>query len=282
MRCYCCTLCAAHWTLCAVTAHYVLLTEHYVLLLRNISCSCRCLLISLREASYIGWLKNFITDRNHATQNLIDSYVAATLVRRAPPAIKTSLLARWTQVEIASANRTFLQSADQILGRSRGRAGMHEVHMPTLARHNARLVEQPSSAVRQWFATVERGLEIRVFNSRGCIRKNGHRVVPGNHVSYYEGTALRIGVLLSTYVGSHPSAPLDPICAVCVVRRYRSSQIRRSDNFRDGGMLILSLTGVGGQLDCVCSTLLQHLYVRAIWECPGEEELFALVRMEAL
>ena len=54
MRCCCCTLCAAHWTLCAVTAHYVLLPEHYVLLLRNISCSCRCLLISLREATSAG------------------------------------------------------------------------------------------------------------------------------------------------------------------------------------------------------------------------------------
>ena len=234
--------------------------------------------------SFIGWLKNFITDRNRSTQNLIDSYIAATMhmVRRAPAPIKAKLLARWAQLQIASANTTFLQSAEQILGRSRGRAGMHEVHMPTLARYNSRRIEQPALELQRWFSSVQEGLDIRELTrgSRGGIRKNGHRIVPGCHVSYYEGTTLRIGVLSTVYVGSRPSAPEDPVCAVCVFRRFRS--VRKYVNFRDCGMLIVSLLGARGELDYVCSTRMQHLYLRAIWEDPDEEDLFALVRMEAL
>ena len=144
--------------------------------------------MSFVYSSFIGWLKNFISDRNRSTQNLIDSYIAATLVRRAPAAIKAKLLARWAQLQIASANTTFLQSAEQILGRSRGRAGMHEVHMPTLARYNSRRIEQPALELQRWFSSVQEGLDIRELTrgSRGGIRKNGHRIVPGCHVSYYE------------------------------------------------------------------------------------------------
>ena len=48
---------------------------------------------------------------------------------RAHSDLKSAILARWTEANIQSANRSFLQSADQILVRSRGRAGMHEVQL---------------------------------------------------------------------------------------------------------------------------------------------------------
>ena len=154
--------------------------------------------------------------------------------------------------------------------------------LATLARYNSRRIEQPALELQRWFSSVQEGLDIRELTrgSRGGIRKNGHRIVPGCHVSYYEGTTLRIGVLSTVYVGSRPSAPEDPVCAVCVFRRFRS--VRKYVNFRDCGMLIVSLLGARGELDYVCSTRMQHLYLRAIWEDPDEEDLFALVRMEAL
>ena len=230
--------------------------------------------------SYIGWLKNFIKDRNNATQNLVDCYTAATLVRRAPSNVKATLLARWTENNIESANKTFLQSAEQILGRSRGRAGMHEVQIAPLARFNSRRVEQPDKALHQWFHNVECDLQISVLTTRGCIRKNGKRIVPGKIVSYNQetGAALHIGVLTSIYVGSRHSAPLDPVYAMCAIRRYRSSRIRQSDKTKSG-MMIVSLAGERGELEYVCSTLLQHLYLRVI---SSEENSFALVRMEQL
>ena len=231
---------------------------------------------------FIGWLKNFISDRNHATENMIGSYMAATLVRRAPSDVKAALLSRWTRAGIVSkANKTFLQSAQQILGRSRKRAGMHEVHI-VLAHYNSKPHTAPNHGLRLWFDNVERGLVIRELNSRGCLRKNGQRIVPQTYVSYYEGTTLRIGLFLAVFVGSRPSAPFVPGCAVCLVRRFRSSRIRKSDNFRDGGMLIASATGTASVEDYVCSTRLKHLYVRALWNTPNEENLFALVRMNML
>ena len=159
---------------------------------------------------------------------------------------------------------------------------MHDVQLKALARHNSRRIDEPVDAVQQWFDDVERGLVIYALTSRGNIRKNGHRVVPGMHVSYKlnEGSALRIGTLVSIYVGARPSAPLAPCYAVCLVRRYLSSRLRQSDHFRQSGMLILSLAGdQRGVMDYVCSTLLLHLYQRVIW---SEEGSFALVRMEEL
>jgi hypothetical protein len=212
---------------------------------------------------------------------MVDSYVAATLVRRAPSDLKDSLLDTWAETNIQSANKSFLQSAEKILGRSRGRAGMHEVQLKALARYNSRRIDEPGDAVQQWFDNVERGLMIYTL-TKGSIRKNGHRVVSGMHVSYKlnEGSALRIGTLASIYVGARPSAPFAPCYAVCVVRRYLSSRLRQSDHFRQSGMLILSMAGdQRGVMDYVCSTLLLHLYLRVIW---SEEGSLALVRMEEL
>jgi hypothetical protein len=43
---------------------------------------------------FIGWLKNFITNRNESTANMVDSYTAVTLLRRAPTFVRAALQAR--------------------------------------------------------------------------------------------------------------------------------------------------------------------------------------------
>ena len=167
---------------------------------------------------------------------------------------------------------------------------MHEVQLKALARWNSRRIDEPVDAVQEWFNDVERGLVIYVLTSKGCIRKNGHRIVPGVHVSYKlnERSALRIGTVAAIYVGARPSAPLAPCYALCQVRRFLSSRLRQSDHFCQSGMWILSLAGdQRGVIEYVCSTLLLHQYLRLIRSgpCPGSEDSensLALVRMEQL
>ena len=133
-----CVLYSTHCVLYTPTAYYPQPTAYY----------------TARAHSFIGWLKNFITDRNQATQNLIDSYTAVTLVRRAPAELRTSLLSRWTAARIVGSGRSFLLTAKQILDRSRGRAGLHEVQIPLLAPFNSRLHKHPAPLLQQWFDNV--------------------------------------------------------------------------------------------------------------------------------
>ena len=244
--------------------------------------STHCVLHSARAHSFIGWLKNFITDRNQATQNLIDSYTAVTLVRRAPTELRTSLLSRWTAARIVGSGRSFLLTAKQILNRSRGRAGLHEVQIPLLASFNSRLHKHPAPLLQQWFDNVEQDLSIRQLNSRGTIRKNGYRIPPQTYVSYYQGHTLCLGMVVAVYVGSRPSAPFVAGCAVCTVRQIPACRLRCPANFTTGEMFIVSSSGGSSTLEYVCSTTLLHQYVRCIWDDPEEENLFAMVRMEAL
>ena len=72
---------------------------------------------------FIGWLKNFISDRNCATKNLIDSYTAVTLARRTPSVLRSSLNSRWQELERKPSTKSFLHDADEILGREH-RAGL--------------------------------------------------------------------------------------------------------------------------------------------------------------
>ena len=191
-------------------------------------------------------------------------------------------MARWEEEDSvqSSSNRSFLKSVEQVLGRSRGRAGLHKVHI-VLAPFNSRIHPSPIPALRAFFDQVEPGLLIRELNSRGSMRKNGYRIAQHSHVSYRVGDADCIGKVVSIYVGSRPAAPYEAGCAVCVVRRVAPPAAIRVKHAAGCGMLIVSKTRQG-PLDYVCSTHLLHRYAFVHWPNDDDDSLAALVRMEEL
>ena len=241
-----------------------------------------CLPLHCYLHRFIGWLKNFITDRNNATQNLIDSYVAATFIRRVPQRIRTNIMER----NLANGNapaKTFIMTIAHILRRSDDRAGLHTVHI-ALKQHNCKKVNDPAPDIRRWFDEVEPGLIVHQINRRGCMRKNGCRIPPGSYVSHYIGGNLHIGILWDVYTGSRanpdPAAPYTPGCVVCTVRDITSGRLELH-----GARLIIVLddSQQASDFQLICSTQLTGLYVRAFWDDNEEHEhAFALVLAQRL
>lgn len=214
---------------------------------------------------------------------MIDSYAAATLVRSAPLTVRESLCSRWGDMGSipAGSNRSFLQTASQVGGRSRGRAGLHLVKF-TLARYNTRVYNGNDPSVRAFFDNVEHDLLILELNTRGSMRKNGYLIKRFSFVSYMENGLLCVGKVLNVYAGSRRAAPYDPGCSLCVLRRNppaNSTVIMR--DAVDCGMRIVRKASFG-PLDYVCSTRLLHRYIQVYWPLPTDDGLVALVRMEEL
>ena len=227
---------------------------------------------------FIGWLKNFITDRNNATQNLIDSYTAATLVRRAPLDIRAALHAHWLSTNRPSSSKSFLHTAERILKRSKGRAGLHEVAVK-LATYNCRRVREPSVALRLWFDSIEPGLLIHELNKRATVRKNGYPVKERSHVSYYCNGELCIGQVISIFVGSRISAPFIVGAAVCVVRKLDASRLTPVESSGRANVYTVDLFGPASSLELVCCKRLRHKYFRTVWDVTPDQH-FALVRFD--
>jgi hypothetical protein len=88
-----------------------------------------------------------------------------------------------------SSTKSFLQTVSQVLGRSRGRAGLHLVQF-SLGPHNTRSHPDPNPTLKAFFNSVERGLLIRELTAKGSMRKNGFRIPRASFVSYNEGGLL--------------------------------------------------------------------------------------------
>ena len=176
---------------------------------------------------------------------MIDSYTAATLVRSAPGAVRDTLSSRWEEMETLpnSATKSFLKTVSQIMGRSRGRAGLHLVKF-SLAPYNTRSHPDPNPTLKAFFDNVERGLLILELNARGSMRKNGLRIPRASFVSYNEGGLLCVGKVLNIFVGSRRAAPYAPGCSVCVIRRSQpaNSNVKHAV---DCGMRIVRAHGAG-------------------------------------
>ena len=215
---------------------------------------------------------------------MIDSYTAATLVRSAPAKVRDAIYCRWEEMETTtSSTKSFLQTVSQVLGRSRGRAGLHLVQF-SLGPHNTRSHPDPNPTLKAFFNSVERGLLIRELTAKGSMRKNGFRIPRASFVSYNEGGLLCIGKIISIYVGSRHAAPYEPGCSVCVIRRSppENSNVKHAV---DCGMRIVQTAETRlrtGPLDYVCSTRLLHLYAQIYWPLSDNDGHVALVRMEKL
>ncbi len=231
---------------------------------------------------FIGWLKNFITDRNSATENLVDSYTSATLVRRAPHDVRTALEYRWSTIERAhTTTRSFLVTADTVLKRSRERGGQHLVQI-NLAPHNCRLVRFPHRDTRLWFEIIEPGLLVYELNGRTKLRKNGVAVTEKSYVSYDNGAGVQIGVITSILVGCRVAMPYDAGCALCNLRSVPASRVHNVNNQVGayGNLLVVDKHGEDYSSELVCCTKLKHRYVRALWDADMDDR-FALLRYEA-
>ena len=178
---------------------------------------------------YIGWLKNFISDRNAATENLVTSYSATTLVRGAPTDVRTSLLSRWVDMKRKSTTKSFLPNAEDILGRETGRAGLHQISF-TIANHNTRRLYELNDDLRMWYDDVEPDLHVYQLNARAVFRKNGFRITPQTYVSYVDGTngnRVSIGIVVSITVGCRAAYPRVAGCAVCAIRVLHEARIEK-------------------------------------------------------
>ena len=221
---------------------------------------------------FIGWLKNFISDRNCATQNLIDSYTAVTLARRAPSALRSSLNSRWQELERKPSTKSFLHDADEILGREH-RAGLYRVYLK-LAPHNCTQLHQPSELLQGWFDSVEHGLLIYELNERASFRKNGSRVSRNSIVSYSDRNRnWHVGIVVSIFAGCRPSAPYVVGCSVCSLQTIHPSRIHFSHGEIGAlaSLVLVDNVGPPSTYTFACSTTLRHKYVKVLDDTAPEQ-----------
>ena len=235
------------------------------------------LAVNYAHDRFIGWLKNFISDRNNATNNLIDSYVAVTFTRRAPSDLRAVILTRWNESVLRTPARSFLLSVSEIMARSRGMTGLRNV-VVNLAPHNTRQHNDPSPELQALFNVVEPHLTIRIMG-RAALRKNGRRIVTDAYISYFRDGAERIGVVSQVFVGVHVLAPYEHVASVCSMREVHASRVSVIKS-RDSGRRLLVVTKVGTVV-LVNTESLRWLYHRAIWDLDVDD-YFALVRFERL
>jgi hypothetical protein len=87
---------------------------------------------------FLGWLKGFIHDRNHSTENLVRGYGRVTVIRRAPSRIRTAIVQRYASNQLVLPKSSFLALPDNRMQR-RSRAGRHEVQV-RLSRRNHKVM----------------------------------------------------------------------------------------------------------------------------------------------
>jgi hypothetical protein len=176
-----------------------------------------------------------------------------------------------------------LHTAERILGRGKGRAGLHEVSVK-LATYNCRRVYEPSVAQKIWFDSIEPGLLVHELNLRATIRKNGYPIVKQSYVSYYDRGELCFGLVISIFVGSRVNAPFIVGCAVCAVRKLDASRITMVDSGGLANVFTVNTAGPASSLELVCCKRLKHRYFRTVWDQNPEhqnpEQCFALVQFE--
>ena len=199
-------------------------------------------------------------------------------MRRAPLDLRSALQAHWLSTNCSSASKSFLHTAESILGRSKGRAGLHEVSVK-LATYNCRRIHNPSVPQKLWFDSIEHGLLIHELNSRATIRKNGYPVKPRSYASYYDSGVLCIGRVVSIFVGSRTNAPFIVGCAVCAVRKLHASRLTLAQNGGRAGVSTVQTVGPASSLELICCTRLRHKYFRVVWD-ETPEHCFALVQFE--
>ena len=231
---------------------------------------------------FIGWLKNFITDRNNATDNLIDSYLAVTFTRQAPNDLRSCLLARWDAAGRASPVRSFLLGVSAVLRRSRGISGLSEV-VVKMTPFTSRVCNESSPQLRAWFDAVSRSLQIRIM-TRACIRKNGHRIVKDAYLSYKRNGLTYVGIVNQVFIGVRQSDPHEHACSVCEVRAIAAARVAIVKTRYSGKRLLKVAKSLRAEPYVLVDTRdLLWLYYRAVWDWDDDRQgFFALVRFEQL
>ena len=102
---------------------------------------------------FLGWLKGFIHDRNHSTENLVRGYGRVTVIRREPSRIRTAIVQRYASNQLVLPKSSFLALPDNRMQR-RSRAGRHEVQV-RLSRRNHKIMV----SIRQEEPRLERLLK---------------------------------------------------------------------------------------------------------------------------
>ena len=230
---------------------------------------------------FIGWLKNFISDRNHATENLVDRYIAVTFTRRAPSDLRACLLARWDESGLKTPARSFLFSTAAILARSRGMSGQRIVTVK-LTSSSSRQHIHPKPELRDWFDAVSPHLQIRVL-ARGCVRKNGRRIVHGEYVAYNKNGSEHVGVVHQVFIGVQASEPYVHIASVCEVLEIPAARITVVKSRDSRRRLLMVAKSTRGEHHVLVDTRdLRWMYHRAASWDVNKQDCFALVRFERL
>ena len=174
--------------------------------------------------------------------------------------------------------RSFLVPVESILQKSKGKTGLHLVHVK-LAPHNCRRVHNPSPNVRKWFDNVEQNLIIYQLNDRGRLRKNGVAVLKGTFAAY--DNDYRVGMITNVLVGCRITAPFAAGCAVCTVETLHPSRLTlvETQAGSHSNMLLVDKLGEDSTPELVSCTLLRYRYVQALWD-PAPDDAYALVRYE--
>lgn len=102
-------------------------------------CRTRKYLCALCLRRFLGWLKGFIHDRNHSTENLVRGYGRVTVLRRAPTESRTLTRLRYKTKEFSHAASSFLVPVEDRLDR-RTRSGQHEQNVRLSRRNHRRVI----------------------------------------------------------------------------------------------------------------------------------------------
>ena len=196
-------------------------------------------------------------------------------MRRAPQDVRSALHDRWESTNRPSSTKSFLHTTEHILGRGKGRAGLHQLTVK-LATFNSTRVQSPSEAQRRWFNSIEPALLIHELNQRASLRKNGYPVKQGYYVSYYDGGELCVGVVVSIFVGSRATDPFIVGCAVCTILKLRASRLQNTGHAK---LYRVNSIGPASTSELVCCTKLKHRYFKTLWD-EDPDQYFALVQFD--
>ena len=134
---------------------------------------------------FLGWLKGFVHDRAHSTENIVRCYGRVTVIRRAPTDTREALLQRYETSGLSFPATSFLMSVGDRMDKRGSRAGKHEVSV-TLSRRNHKRVPTPETKepllwrlLRQEFPNKFRSVRIIHFRSTTGLSVNGFPVSKG-------------------------------------------------------------------------------------------------------
>ena len=133
---------------------------------------------------FLGWLKGFIHDRNHSTENLVRGYARVTVIRRAPISTTAAVLQRYHSSSLSLPKGSFLRPPEERLER-RSRSGRHEVqvrlsrrnhkHVSSIQHDEGRLWNLLRSEFRAQYATA---IAMKFTKSTG-VKCDGFPVTKG-------------------------------------------------------------------------------------------------------